>query len=1387
MKLFFSAMVLLCAFLTALAQPIGTPTVNFDPISVTTFFGPAFQPGTLPVAYMGPVDAAGNVYITYQNQIGRINSNGIKTTLAGTGTAGYVDGPVATAQFCNPSGLALDVAGNIYVGDKCNNVIRKITPGGVVSTLAGNGAAGNQDGTGTAASFNNPADLVADPAGNLFVLDLYNSAIRKISPAGVVTTFAVIGPSSSPTGLAIDNQGNIYVQQIYSNLLKITPVGVISEIYPPGFFGFKSGIAADKTGNLYVSSFSGDYVQIMYKIFPAIVAAPLAGSFFGYKDSIGTEAQFAGTKQITIDASGNLYVFDNNAIRKMSRPSLNFTANAGSASSSKYFNISANYLTGPANLQAPPGYELSLSEAGPYSTSLSTAPVAGEVHVLKVYIRLRAGIAEATYNDSVVLSSNGAVTQKLGVAGTVTHMPKKLVIIGSGTSACIGLDPATACYVGKVSSYYNKQAPFDTTIDNHLATGSTNCYNGMPSSYVSPYPAGSGYTPIKSINITAALALNPDVILVNYPTQNYDVLSVNEIMFCLRTIRDSANKKGVPCYITTTQPRTSPASFNTPAIKLKLATLKDSILAVFGNFAIDFYTGLINPADSSILYDQGDHTNMNATGHTILAQRVIARNVFDGTVTPIGSGVGLNAVYFNNTTLSDPAVVNRTDATINNNLSGVSPAPGFVNTDNYSVRWKGQVQPLYSETYTFYTNTDNGVRLWVNGVLLVDSWINQAVSEKTGTITLTGGQKYDITMEYYHLTGNAVSKLSWSSATTPKVIIPTTQLYLPALVVPPVPACSLNTAPQNGSTIATPTTATLTWTPVTGATSYYIFLWTGNTAPILPTFQTGGSTSYAVTGLSPSTVYNWYIVPLNSFYSAIDCGATNTTNFTTAPANANPGTGLQGVYYNGTNLSGTPLLTRIDPTINFDLSWHSPAPGIVPQDNYSVRWTGQVQALYSENYTFYTTSDDGIRLWVNGVQLVNDWMNQGATEYSGTIALAAGQKYDIVIEYYEAAGDAVTKLSWSSASTPKAIVPASQLYPPGSIACAVNSAPANGSTIGTQTLATLVWGTVAAAVSYDVYIWQGATAPPTPNANVSATSYKATGLTAGTLYHWYIVPRSASGTATGCAVTSTTSFTTAPNTAQGTGLQGVYYNGTGLSGTPLLTRIDPTINFDLSWHSPAPGIVPQDNYSVRWTGQVQALYSENYTFYTTSDDGIRLWVNGVQLVNDWMNQGATEYSGTIALAAGQKYDIVIEYYEAAGDAVTKLSWSSANTPKAIVPASQLYPPVAAVRLMDQALPASASPLLKTNESSSLPAITAVVSPNPVTTGQQAKLQINSNKVGWVVINVVGSNGAVISTKKINLASGLNTTYVNTHGLAQGFHVVNIVGSDKPLNLKLVVQ
>jgi hypothetical protein len=93
-----------------------------------------------------------------------------------------------------------------------------------------------------------------------------------------------------------------------------------------------------------------------------------------------------------------------------------------------------------------------------------------------------------------------------------------------------------------------------------------------------------------------------------------------------------------------------------------------------------------------------------------------------------------------------------------------------------------------------------------------------------------------------------------------------------------------------------------------------------------------------------------------------------------------------------------------------------------------VRWTGQVLAQLTETYTFSTTADDGIRLWVNGVQLVNDWVDQGPTTQSGTIALVAGQEYPIKIEYYQNTGGDVAELTWSSPSTPNAIVPQSQLF-----------------------------------------------------------------------------------------------------------------------------------------------------------------------------------------------------------------------------------------------------------------------------------------------------------------------------------------------------------------------
>jgi RHS repeat-associated protein len=140
----------------------------------------------------------------------------------------------------------------------------------------------------------------------------------------------------------------------------------------------------------------------------------------------------------------------------------------------------------------------------------------------------------------------------------------------------------------------------------------------------------------------------------------------------------------------------------------------------------------------------------------------------------------------------------------------------------------------------------------------------------------------------------------------------------------------------------------------------------------------------------------------------------------------------------------------------------------------------------------------------------------------------------------------------------------------------------------------------------------------------------------------------------------------------GNGLSGEYFDNADLTN-PKLTRTDATVDF--TWpglNSPDPSI-DSETFSVRWSGQVQPLYSETYTFYTRTDEGVRLWVNGQPLVDDWNNHQATEDSGTITLEAGKKYDITVEYFEGTGDAEAHLLWSSAHQTKQVIPPSQLFP------------------------------------------------------------------------------------------------------------------
>jgi hypothetical protein len=145
----------------------------------------------------------------------------------------------------------------------------------------------------------------------------------------------------------------------------------------------------------------------------------------------------------------------------------------------------------------------------------------------------------------------------------------------------------------------------------------------------------------------------------------------------------------------------------------------------------------------------------------------------------------------------------------------------------------------------------------------------------------------------------------------------------------------------------------------------------------------------------------------------------------------------------------------------------------------------------------------------------------------------------------------------------------------------------------------------------------------------------------------------------------------------GTGLTGRYYNdpGTGSKFTTLVrTRTDATVNFDWLSGSPVPGVVQTNNFSVRWSGQVQAPVTGNYTFSTVSDDGVRVWVNGVLRINNWTDHApTTNTSAPIALVAGVKYSVVMEYYERGGGAVARLRWAYPGQSTQAIPQSRLFP------------------------------------------------------------------------------------------------------------------
>jgi hypothetical protein len=338
---------------TTLAGLAGTPGSADGTGSAARFYCP----------YGVAVDSAGNVYVADRGNhtIRQVTPGGVVTTLAGlAGSWGSADGAASAARFSGPSGVAVDSAGNLYVADTSNQTIRQVTPGGAVTTLAGlAGSYGSADGIASAARFNWPSGVAVDSAGNVYVADSGNSTIRQVTPGGAVTTLAGLAGSYGsadgtggaarfygPGGVAVDSAGNVYVAD-YDNhaIRKVTPGGVVTTLAGLAGIGgsadgtgsaarfiYPEGVAADSAANGYVADTGNSTIR---KVTPGGAVTTLAGlaGKWGSADGTGSAARFYQPFGVAVDSAGTVYVADtyNHTIRKVT-PGGVVTTLAGNAS-----------------------------------------------------------------------------------------------------------------------------------------------------------------------------------------------------------------------------------------------------------------------------------------------------------------------------------------------------------------------------------------------------------------------------------------------------------------------------------------------------------------------------------------------------------------------------------------------------------------------------------------------------------------------------------------------------------------------------------------------------------------------------------------------------------------------------------------------------------------------------------------------------------------------------------------------------------------------------------------------------------------------------------------------------------------------------------------------
>jgi len=466
------------------------------------------------------VDGAGNLYIAddFNQRIRKVTAaTGIITTVAGNGTqcttsatTGCLDGGAATsAKLYTPSGVAVDGAGNFYIADENDMLIRKVTAAtGIITTVAGNGSFGysGDNGAATSAKLQNPTGVAVDSAGNLYIADEYNHRIRKVAAAtGIITTVAGTstggyvaaqdgGAATSaelyyPNGIAVDGAGNLYIADSSNNRIrKVTAVtGIITTVAGNGTGGYSgdtgaatsaelhypTGCVVDGAGNLYIADTDNHRIRMVAAATGIIttVAGNGTGGYVSAQDGGGaTSAELNNPTGVVVDGAGNLYIADstNNRIRKVTvgiTPQLSFAATAiGSESSDSPQSVTVYNTGNKALTVAVPTTGTNPSVAVGYSVdaattcpSLSTSSSAGTLAAGAAckYALDFVPVAGGTDTGSAVITDNAlnatAATQSITLSGTGTLPPQTITFTQPTTPYALGGSTVTLVATGGAS------------------------------------------------------------------------------------------------------------------------------------------------------------------------------------------------------------------------------------------------------------------------------------------------------------------------------------------------------------------------------------------------------------------------------------------------------------------------------------------------------------------------------------------------------------------------------------------------------------------------------------------------------------------------------------------------------------------------------------------------------------------------------------------------------------------------------------------------------------------------------------------------------------------------------------------------------------------------